>query len=93
MQPPHFIDAAQRGPVPAEIGSETTPSPKRPRGRLAAVLALLVLALAGGGYGVEIVTSSGLHQLTGVTTGIFAGGRVQVSGRGIAPGVMVVVAQ
>jgi cytochrome c-type biogenesis protein CcmH len=50
LQPPHFIDAAQRGPVPAEIGSETTPSPKRPRGRLAAVLALLVLALAGGGY-------------------------------------------
>jgi peptidoglycan hydrolase-like protein with peptidoglycan-binding domain len=52
-----------------------------------------LLALAGGGYGLEVVTPSGAHRLVGVTTGIFAGGRVQVSGTGIAPGVKVVVAQ
>jgi peptidoglycan hydrolase-like protein with peptidoglycan-binding domain len=52
-----------------------------------------LLALAGGGYGLEVVTPSGAHRLVGVTTGIFAGGRVQVSGTGIAAGTKVVVAQ
>jgi hypothetical protein len=52
-----------------------------------------LLALAGGGYGVEVVAPSGTHRLTGVTTGIYAGSRVQVSGAGIVPGTRVVVAQ
>ncbi|HEX5294041.1 MAG TPA: peptidoglycan-binding domain-containing protein [Streptosporangiaceae bacterium] len=61
-----------------------------------AVLAVPVaalLALAGGGYGLEVVSPSGRHRLVGVTTGIFAGGRVQVSGPGIAPGTRVVTTQ
>ena len=74
------------------VGVQVSLTIQRARGVLAVPVSAL-LALAGGGYGVEIVTSSGLHQLTGVTTGIFAGGRVQISGRGIAPGVTVVVAQ
>ena len=52
-----------------------------------------LLALAGGGYGVEVVAPSGAHHLVGVTTGLFAGGQVQVSGAGITAGTKVVVAQ
>ena len=62
------------------------------RGVLAVPVSAL-LALAGGGYGVEVVSPSGAHHLVGVTTGVFAGGQVQVRGAGIAPGVKVVVAQ
>ncbi|HEU5416083.1 MAG TPA: peptidoglycan-binding protein [Streptosporangiaceae bacterium] len=52
-----------------------------------------LLALAGGGYGLEIERPGGGHHLVGVTTGLFAGGRVQVSGAGIRAGTTVVVAQ
>jgi hypothetical protein len=62
------------------------------RGVLAVPVAAL-LALAGGGYGLEVVAPSGAHQLVGVTTGVFAAGQVQVSGPGITPGTKVVVAQ
>ena len=58
-----------------------------------AVPVTALLALAGGGYGVELVTRSGAHRLVAVVTGIFAGGRVQVSGPAIAAGARVVVAQ
>ena len=52
-----------------------------------------LLALSGGGYGLELVDATGRHRLVGVTAGIFAGGLVQVSGAGLAPGTKVVVAQ
>jgi hypothetical protein len=52
-----------------------------------------LLALAGGGYGVEVVGPSGFHHLVGVSTGVFTGTQVQVSGHGIEPGTKVVVAQ
>ena len=52
-----------------------------------------LLALAGGGYGLEVVTPSGAHRLVGVSAGLFASGQVQVSGPGIAAGTRVVVAQ
>ena len=52
-----------------------------------------LLALAGGGYGLEIVGPSGHHRLVGVSTGVFAGGDVEVSGSGLVPGTHVVVAQ
>jgi hypothetical protein len=58
-----------------------------------AVPVTALLALSGGGYGVEVVTSSGTDQLVGVQTGIFAGGRVAITGPGIAAGTKVVVAQ
>lgn len=74
------------------VGVQVSLTIQRARSVLAVPVSAL-LALAGGGYGVEVVTTSGSHRLTGVTTGIFAGGRVQVSGRGITPGVTVVVAQ
>jgi hypothetical protein len=52
-----------------------------------------LLALAGGGYGVEVVEPSGGHRLVGVTTGIFAGANVQVSSPDLDVGSKVVVAQ
>jgi hypothetical protein len=52
-----------------------------------------LLALAGGGYGLEVVPPSGRHHLVGVHTGVFAGGEVEVSGASLAPGTRVVVAQ
>lgn len=52
-----------------------------------------LLALSGGGYGVEVVGSSGAHHLVGVATGIFTGSQVQISGSGIEVGTKVVVAQ
>lgn len=52
-----------------------------------------LVALAGGGYAVEEVEASGLHQLVAVTPGLFddARGLVQVSGSGLAVGERVVV--
>jgi len=58
-----------------------------------AVPVTALLALAGGGYGVEIVTGPGTDRLVGVQTGIFAGGEVAITGPGIAAGTKVVVAQ
>ncbi len=52
-----------------------------------------LLALAGGGYGIEIVLPSGAHRLAGVSVGLFASGEVQVSGGGLEPGMRVVTAQ
>ena len=52
-----------------------------------------LLALSGGGYGLEVVEPSGAHRLVGVRTGVFAGSLVQVSGPRIAAGTSVVVAQ
>jgi hypothetical protein len=59
---------------------------------LAVPIAALV-ALAGGGYGLELIGPGGQHQLVGVQTGVFAGGDVQVTGRGLVPGIRVVIAQ
>ena len=62
----------------------------------AGVLAVPVsalLALSGGGYGLEVVEPSGVHRLVAVHTGMFAGSLVQVSGAAIVAGTRVVVAQ
>jgi hypothetical protein len=58
-----------------------------------AVPVAALLALAGGGYGLEVVETSGQHRLIGVRTGVFAGGQVQVLAAGLRPGTRVVVAQ
>ena len=57
-----------------------------------AVPVAALLALAGGGYGLEIVEPSGTHHLVSVRTGVFAGGDVQVLGEGLRPGTRLVVA-
>lgn len=52
-----------------------------------------LLALAGGGYAVELIAADGTHQLVGVTLGLFddADGLVQVSGSTVHAGSRVVV--
>lgn len=59
-----------------------------------AVPVTALLAIAGGGYDVEVVDASGHHHLVPVTLGLFddADGLVQVTGSGIAAGEEVVVA-
>jgi Putative peptidoglycan binding domain len=49
-----------------------------------------LLALQGGGYGVDVMTGSTSH-LVGVTTGLYASNMVQVSGSGISAGMRVQV--
>jgi peptidoglycan hydrolase-like protein with peptidoglycan-binding domain len=49
-----------------------------------------LLALAEGGYGVEVVDRNG-HHLVGVHTGLFANTLVEVNGAGLAPGTRVEV--
>ena len=52
-----------------------------------------LLALAGGGYAVEVVAADGTHQLVGVTLGLFddADGLVQITSSGVPAGSRVVV--
>jgi hypothetical protein len=59
-----------------------------------AVPTTALLALAGGGYSVEVLEPDGTHHLVAVTTGIFddQAGLVQVSGSGLAVGQQVVAA-
>jgi hypothetical protein len=56
-----------------------------------AVPVTALLALSGGGYAVQVVTSSGASHLVGVTTGLVANTLVQVSGPGITVGTRVQV--
>jgi hypothetical protein len=52
-----------------------------------------LLALASGGYAVEVVAADGVHHLVAVQLGLFddAAGLVQVTGAGLAVGQRVVV--
>jgi Putative peptidoglycan binding domain len=52
-----------------------------------------LLALASGGYAIEVVDPAGVHRLVAVTLGLFddAQGLVQVSGTGVKAGQRVVV--
>ncbi|WP_233616474.1 HlyD family efflux transporter periplasmic adaptor subunit [Actinomadura harenae] len=52
-----------------------------------------LLALLGGGYGIEVVGADGSHHLMPVTLGLFDGtaGTVQITGKGVVPGQKVVV--
>ena len=50
-----------------------------------------LLALQGGGFGVDVVTGSGAVRLVGVTTGLYGNTLVQVSGPGLMAGTRVEV--
>lgn len=78
------LDAA---PVSVLITTATAPN-------VLAVPVTALLATAGGGYELEVVTSTGRHQMFPVTVGLFddADGLVQVSGTGLEAGQRVVVA-
>jgi hypothetical protein len=49
-----------------------------------------LVALAGGGYAVQVVHGSASH-LVAVQTGLITSTQVQVSGPGLSPGVLVQV--
>jgi peptidoglycan hydrolase-like protein with peptidoglycan-binding domain len=51
-----------------------------------------LLALAEGGYGLEVVRGDGTTKIVRVDTGLFADGKVEVRGAGIAKGTVVGVA-
>ena len=48
-----------------------------------------LLALAEGGFGLEAVHDDGTSEIVPVDTGLFANGKVEVSGDGIAEGTVV----
>ena len=52
-----------------------------------------LVALAGGGYAVEVIDKRGIHRLLPVSLGLFddADGLVQVTGSGLTRGEHVVV--
>jgi peptidoglycan hydrolase-like protein with peptidoglycan-binding domain len=68
-------------PVSVTLLSET-------REDVLAVPVAALVALAEGGYGVEVI-ASGTSSYVAVTTGLFADGRVEISGEGIAEGTVV----
>ena len=73
---------AEGAPVTVTVGS------RRARHVLAVPVNAL-LALPGGGYGVDVVTGGGSLRLVGVATGLRSDTLVQVSGPGIADGTTV----
>jgi multidrug efflux pump subunit AcrA (membrane-fusion protein) len=81
---PSRVTALDQAPVTVDITTQSA------RGVLAVPVNAL-LALAGGGYGVEVADADGRHRLVTVQTGIFDSSRVQVSGAGLSEGQRVVV--
>jgi peptidoglycan hydrolase-like protein with peptidoglycan-binding domain len=72
-----------QAPVNVNITSQTV-------GNVLAVPVNALLALQGGGYGVQVVTGTTSH-LVAVTTGMYSDTLVQVSGSGITAGILVEV--
>jgi Putative peptidoglycan binding domain len=72
-----------QAPVNVDITTQTV-------GHVLAVPVNALLALAGGGYGVDVVTGKTSH-LTGVTTGLYSDTLVQVSGSSLTVGTLVEV--
>jgi peptidoglycan hydrolase-like protein with peptidoglycan-binding domain len=75
--------AFDQAPVNVNITTERA-------GDVLAVPVNALLALAGGGYGVDVVTGRTSH-LVGVTTGLYSDTLVQVSGSGLTAGTRVEV--
>ena len=84
LNDPNGVPNLDQAPVSVDV---TTQSARN----VLAVPVNALLALAGGGYGIEVVEPSGRHRLIAVQTGIFDSGRVQVTGQGLAEGMTVVV--
>ena len=63
------------------------------RSAVLAVPVTALLALAEGGYGVEVVPSQGPHAIVAVTPGLFASGLVEITSGSVHEGDVVVVAK
>jgi peptidoglycan hydrolase-like protein with peptidoglycan-binding domain len=83
LDKPKATGNLDQAPVEASITTEV-------RRDVLAVPVNALLALAEGGYAVE-VDRQGRRELVGVTTGLFADGQVEVSGGGLRAGDRVVV--
>jgi peptidoglycan hydrolase-like protein with peptidoglycan-binding domain len=59
------------------------------RKNVLAVPVAALLALAEGGYGVEVVEADGSTRIVRVETGLFSGGRVEITGDGLTEGMTV----
>lgn len=81
---PADAQGIQKANVTVNVPSETR------EGVLSVPLEALI-ALPGGDFGVEVVDSEGATTQVPVTTGLFAGGRVEISGEKIEAGIDVVV--
>lgn len=74
-----------------ERASVTVSFPSDSRKDVLSVPVDALIALPGGGTGVEVVASDGSVRRVPVTTGLFAAGKVEVSGKELAAGLDVVV--
>jgi hypothetical protein len=52
-----------------------------------------LVALAEGGFGLQVIEAGGANRYLAVTTGLFANGKVEVEGAGLAEGMAVGMAQ
>lgn len=77
------VTALDEAPVDVDISSERA-------GNALSVPVTALLALAGGGYGLEVQEADGT-RVVAIEVGVFADGYVQVSGEGIDAGATVVV--
>lgn len=84
LDDPTVVDGLQRVNVTIDLPSET-------RENVLSVPVDALLALPGGGFGVERVNADGTTEQLPVTVGLFAGGRVEISGDDINAGDDVVV--
>lgn len=81
LDDPKAGGSLDQAPVTVELVSE------RRKGVLAVPVAAL-LALGEGGYGLQVISGDG-SRIVAVETGMYAGGKVEVSGTGIAAGTKV----
>lgn len=83
---PSAINGLDQAPVVVSITDRTVPN-------VLTVPVTALIALAGGGYAIELVAPDGGHHLERVTPGAFddAAGLVQVSGPGLEVGQSIVV--
>lgn len=72
---PATLDGLEHGPVEVRVVSGERPD-------VLTVPVVALLALAEGGYGVEVVEADGSTRLVPVTLGMFAAGRVEVAPEG-----------
>lgn len=59
------------------------------RENVLAVPVAALLALAEGGYGVQVVDADGTTRIVPVETGLFSGGKVEITGEGLTEGMTV----
>ncbi|RIQ37351.1 efflux RND transporter periplasmic adaptor subunit [Jiangella rhizosphaerae] len=88
------VEVTLADPVdPALVGSPVdVVRPVDERADVLVVPVTALLAMSGGGYGLEVVAGDGTTSVVPVELGLFADGRVEVTGDGIAEGDVVGVA-